>query len=116
MIVLLICSTNLSISSATLLRGYISQEDSVYISYDDLRKANSKLIEVEYLKLQNNILKDVHSTDSIIIELKNNNINQLKFINNQNNQDIKKIKLQRNISYGINAASIIGIILLLLLH
>lgn len=73
MIVLLGCSINLLANNTNVDSLYLSTGervnpiDSVLISYDDLRLANSKLIELEYEKQINNNLRSVISNDSIVI-------------------------------------------------
>ena len=120
MTALLICSINLLGSEVndsvqqSLLRGARAQ-DSAKVSYDDLRIVNSKLIELEYLKVENNILKQVHSTDSIIIKLKNNNIEHYKNIYNTKSKQYNKVKFQRDIAIGSTGVSIVALILMLLL-
>lgn len=96
MIALLGCSINLSandtdIDSLHLSTGDVVQpNDSVLISYDDLRLANSKLIELEYEKQINNNLRSVISNDSIVIR-------DYQILNERINKDCKKVIRQRNI-------------------
>ena len=74
------------------LRGAYSSNDSVSISYSDLRKANSKLIELEFEQQKNSMLKDMITVDSILIETQNNLINQLR----TENENVNK---RLNLSY-----------------
>ena len=99
MIVLLDCSINLSandtdIDSLHLSTGDVVQpNDSVLISYEDLRLANSKLIELEYEKQINNNLRSVIYNDSIVIR-------DYQILNERINKDCKKAIRQRNIAIG----------------
>lgn len=79
-------------------------QDSVSISYDDLRIVNSKLIELKYTKIENSKLKTVVNTDSIII-------NKYIDINKNINKDCNKLRKQRNIALIVGTIGVIfGII------
>ena len=99
MIVLLGCSINLlanntNVDSLHLSTGDVVQpNDSVLISYDDLRLVNSKLIELKYEKQINTNLRNVISNDSIVIQ-------NYQVINEKINKDCKKAIRQRNIMFG----------------
>ena len=99
MIVLLGCSINLlanntNVDSLHLSTGDVVQSnDSVLISYDDLRLANSKLIELEYEKQINNNLRSIIYNDSIVIR-------DYQILNERINKDYKKVIRQRNIAIG----------------
>lgn len=67
MIVLLSCSTSLS-SKANNQTSFTGRQDSIYVSIDDIRKANSKLIQLQYEKDINNSLREYIRNDSIIIK------------------------------------------------
>ena len=94
--------------------GEVGKQDSIYISYTDLKIVNSKLIELKYEKETNTILRKIIKNDSIIIDtlIVNNNkltsdIQNLYKVNN-------KYKKQRNIGFGVGVCSIFTIILMLL--
>lgn len=112
MIVLLGCSINLSASNTDVDSLYLSTgdvvqpNDSVLISYNDLRLANSKLIELEYEKQINNNLRSIISNDSIVIR-------DYKILNERINKDCKKAIRQRNIAIGGTAVLFITTILTL---
>lgn len=72
--------------------------DSVLISYNDLRIANSKFIELEYEKIANSKLRQIVTNDSVIIDEYRNITDRLTKKN-------KKFKRQRNFF-----ASITGIL------
>lgn len=99
MIVLLGYSINLSanntdVDSLCLSTGEVVQpKDSVLISYDDLKLANSKLIELDYEKQINSNLRNIISNDSIVIR-------DYQVLNERINKDCKKAIRQRNIMFG----------------
>ena len=62
--------------------GGVYPDDSVLVSYDDLRSANAKMIELKYTKEANSKLKDIIRNDSII------KVKQANIINTTN----KKVK------------------------
>ena len=108
-IVLLSCFINLYSNDYYIpSTGEVVQEDSVFISYDDLKVVNGKLIELKYEKETNNILRTIIKNDSLIIDtLTIDNIrltSDIKHLIKSN----KKYKKQRNIGVGVG---IIGIII-----
>lgn len=112
MIALLSCSTNLLISSVAAISSTGGlPEDSLTISYDDLRKATSKLIELEYEKEINKSLKTIISNDSIAIDNLNSRINMLE---RDYSRRIKDVKKQRNVAGGIGIGAIILLIISIL--
>ena len=84
---------NLHLSTGDVVVQDIIVKDSVLISYDDLRIANSKLIELDYEKKINNKLRSIITNDSIIIK-------DYKVLNERINKDCKKAISQRNIMFG----------------
>lgn len=116
MIVLLSCSINLLASNKETCCAYLSTggvvvedtivKDSVLVSYNDLRLANSKLIELEYEKKINTSLKSIIVNDSIIIQ-------HYKSSNALINKSYKKAIHQRNIAIG--GGIVFSIVTLLLL-
>ena len=114
-IVLLSCSINLYANDYHISStGEVIKQDSIYISYTDLKIVNSKLIELKYEKETNTILRKIIKNDSIIIDtlIVNNNklTSDIQNLNKVNN----KYKKQRNIGVGISVCSIFTIILMLL--
>lgn len=87
------------------------RQDSVLIAYDDLRKVNGKLIELEYEKNINGHLRDIISNDSIAINNLRDGINR---INTDANLRVKRAKRERNIAGGISILSIVLLALSLL--
>lgn len=112
MIALLGCSISLSanntdVDSLHLSTGDVVQsKDSVLISYDDLRRANAKLIELDYEKQINSNLRNIVSNDSIVIR-------DYQVLNEKINKDCKKAIRQRNIAIGGAAALFITTIVTL---
>ena len=117
MIALLSCSTNLLISSvaANSSTGGLKQDslthDSILVSYDDLHKANSKLIELEYEKEINKNLSAIISNDSITI-----NGLKLRIYTNERDYNIRmeRIKRERNVAGGIGIGALILLIISIL--
>ena len=112
MIVLLGCSINLLASNkhtnyTHLSTGGVIIEDSVLVSYNDLRLANSKLIELDYEKKINTTLRSIIVNDSIIIQ-------HYKSNNALINKSYKKVIRQRNIAIGGGVVFSIVTLLLLL--
>ena len=96
MIVLLSCSTswcqneNNAISSTGELTAI---PDSVLISFDDLRKANAKMVELKYEKEINDSLRSIIVNDDKIIREYSSYSDALK-------KQILQAKKQRNIAVG----------------
>ena len=96
MIVLLSCSTswcqndNATISSTGELTA---SHDSVLIAFDDLRKANAKMVELKYQKEINDSLRSIIKNDDIIMREYSRNVDALK-------KQITQAKRQRNIAVG----------------
>ena len=117
MIVLLGCSINLLASNRDIKCSYLSTggvvgkntivKDSVLVSYDDLRLANSKLIELDYEKKINTTLRNVITNDSIIMQYYKRNNTLL-------NKSYKRAIRQRNIAIGGGVIFSITTLLLLL--
>jgi len=103
MIVLLSCSINSSSKSSSLPTGGLDS-DSVKVAINDLRKANAKLIQLDYERDINNSLRQIVRNDSVLAEQARQRYLLL-------DRSCKKIKRQRNI--GVGAA--IGSILLLII-
>ncbi|MBQ3306958.1 MAG: hypothetical protein IJG68_02060 [Bacilli bacterium] len=96
MIVLLSYSTSWSkndtdtISSTGVFTVY---PDSVLIAFDDLRKANAKMVELKYQKEINDSLRSVVNTNNKIIRIYDNQVNELS-------QQVIYFKKQRNYAAG----------------
>lgn len=96
MIVLLSCSTswcqndNNTIPSTGELTA---TPDSVLIAFDDLRKANAKMVELKYEKEINDSLRSIIKNDDIIMREYSRNVDALK-------KQVKQVKRQRNLAVG----------------
>ena len=111
MIALLSYSTNSYASNPTdylnLSTGeLVIPEDSVLISYNDLRIVNSKLIQLDYEKQINANLRTIIKNDSIVIK-------DYKLLNDRISKNCKKAVRQRNITIGAGVLFFISSILLL---
>lgn len=84
--------------------GVVDSNDSVLIAYDDLRIANSKMIQLEYEKQKNILLKDVLAIDSVLLQTKDKLINQAK-------EETKRANKQRNIAIIGGGASLLLLLL-----
>ena len=96
MIVLLSCSTswcqndNATIPSTGELTA---TPDSVLIAFDDLRKANAKMVELKYEKEINDSLRSIIKNDDLIMREYSRNVDALK-------KQVKQVKRQRNLAIG----------------
>ena len=92
MIVLLSCSTswcqndNATIPSTGELPATL---DSVLISFDDLRKANAKMVELKYQKEINDSLRSIIKNDDAIMREYSRNVDALKKQIKQENRKYK---------------------------
>lgn len=84
----------------------VNLNDSVLIAYDDLRLANSKLIEAEIKDKQIKLYKQIISNDSLVID------NYKKLTTNLN-KDCKKYNHQRNVYASIALITILTSIVLI---
>ena len=106
MIVLLSYSINLSSKVYMPFTGGL-EHDSIKVAINDLRKANTKLIELSYEKDINKNLRQIIVNDSIIAE----QVRQRYILLDRS---CKKIKKQRNIAYCGTGVAIVLLILSLL--
>ena len=110
MIALLSYSMN-SLANESDTISSTGRQDSVLISYDDLRKVNSKLIELEYERNINEHLRTIISNDSIAINKLRHSIDR---INSDCKRTNKNYKRERNIAGGIGIGAIILLIISIL--
>ena len=87
------------------------RQDSVLIAYDDLRKVNSKLIELNYEREINKNLRDIVHNDSIAIDNLKSGIAR---ISADADKQIKKAKRERNIAGGIGIVAIVLLVISIL--
>ena len=83
------------------------EHDSIKVAIDDLRKANTKLIELSYEKDINKNLRQIIKNDSVLAEQARQRYILL-------DRSCKQIKKQRNIAYCTVGATIILLILSLI--
>ena len=108
MIVLLSCSIswcqndNATISSTGEL---IANPDSILIAFDDLRKANAKMVELKYEKEINDSLHSIIKNDDAIMREYSRNVDALK-------KQITQAKKQRNLAVGGGLFATISLALL----
>lgn len=107
-IVLLSCSTswcqndNATISSTGELTA---SPDSILIAFDDLRKANTKMVELKYEKEINDSLRSIIKNDDAIMREYSSNVDALK-------KQIIQAKKQRNLAVGGGLLATISLALL----
>lgn len=110
MIVLLSYSINsLASEGDTILST--GRQDSILIAYDDLRKVNSKLIELEYEKEINKNLRNIITNDSVAI---NSLRSRIYNMDGDCDRRIKQVKKERNIAGGIGIVSVVLLIISIL--
>ena len=94
--------------------GELEQKDSVLISYNDLRIVNGKLIELNYERETNTILRKIIWNDSLIIDtltIDNIKLNsEIKTLDKLN----KKYKKQRNVGFSFGIITTITTIIMLI--
>lgn len=110
MIALLSYSMN-SLASESDTIPSTGRQDSVLVAYDDLRKVNSKLIELEYERNINKQLRTVVYNDSIAISNLRSSISRITDDCERNN---KRIKKQRNVAEGVGIVAIVLLIISIL--
>ena len=79
--------------------------DSVLIAFDDLRKANAKMVELKYEKEINDSLRSIIKNDDIIMREYSSNVDALK-------KQVKQVKRQRNLAVGGGLLATISLALL----
>lgn len=110
MIALLSYSTN-SLANEGDSISSTGGQDSILIAYNDLRKVNSKLIELSYEKEINKELKAIIVNDSCAIDnLKRRIDNDARTYEKR----VQQVKKQRNTAYGVTALSIVLLIISIL--
>lgn len=95
-IVLLSCSTSWCQNDNATIPSTgepTATPDSVLISFDDLRKANAKMVELKYQKEINDSLRSIIKNDDVIMREYKRNANALK-------EQVKQVKKQRNLAIG----------------
>lgn len=85
--------------------------DSVLVSYNDLRIANSKMIELKYQKAANDTLRAIVANDRVIIGKLNESLEKYKIVNNNLNNVIKKQKKNLVIFKSTTVLAIVGLVI-----
>lgn len=85
----------------------LSSNDSALVSYNDLKKANIKMIELKYERLKNSKLNEIIIRDSVIIS-------NYQTVITSKSKRIKKLKFERNLFGGIGIGAIIVLLIKLL--
>jgi len=85
----------------------IAHTDSVLISFDDLRKANAKMVELKYEKEINDSLRSIITNDDKIIREYDRNAYALK-------KQIIQVKRERNIAIGGGVAAALSLVISLI--
>ena len=86
-------------------------DDSVLVSINDIRIANSKMLELVYVQKVNELLQEHLDNDSIIIS---NLENEVVSVKKKYSDNVKEIKRQRNIFGGVSIISLLLLVLSLL--
>ena len=102
-VIVLLCCCGKSWSRVSDYPLYGGISDSVLVSYDDIRAANAKMVELNYEKLKNQNLSQIIANDSVIIATLHESIAIEK-------KATKKAKLRERIAEGVGLAAIIGLI------
>ena len=110
MIALLSYSMN-SLASEGDTSPSTGRQDSVLIAYDDLRKVNSKLVELEYEKEINKNLRNIITNDSVAI---NNLRSRIYNMDRDCDRRVKQVKKERNIAGGIGIVAIVLLVISIL--
>jgi hypothetical protein len=87
------------------------RQDSVLIAYDDLRKVNGKLVELDCEREINKNLRNIVHNDSIAIDNLKSGINRIYI---EADKKVKKAKRERNIASGIGIGAIVLLIISIL--
>jgi hypothetical protein len=103
-LLLLTCSTSWSQNNI--------EQDSVLVPLSAIKVANAKMIELEYEKQLNRELLELSSNDSILIDALYTNAYNDAIVYENN---IKKVKNQRNMAITIGSGSSLILLLLLIL-
>ena len=111
MIVLLNCSTSWCQNENTIIPStgeLIATPDSVLISFDDLRKANAKMVELKYQKEINDSLRSIIKNDDVIMREYSRNVDALK-------KQIKQVKKERNLIAGGGLLATLSLVVMLII-
>ena len=103
----------------TILPTGVVEQDSVLVPIQALRVANAKMIELKYEKAINENYRQTIELDSAIINALENNLYncalELEEQINSCDEEITKIKRQRNTAIGIGSGTSTALLIILLL-
>ena len=86
----------------------IANPDSVLIAFDDLRKANAKMVELKYQKEINDSLRSIIKNDDVIMREYSRNVDALK-------KQIKHVKKERNFIAGGGLLTTLSLVIALII-
>lgn len=119
MIVLLLTYSISWCQNDTILSTGVVEQDSVLVSIQAIRVANTKMIELKYEKAINENYRQTIELDSAIINaLENNLYNCALELEEQINvcdEEINKIKRQRNTAIGVGTGTSTALLVILIL-
>ena len=110
-IVLLSCSTSWCQNENNTIPSTgerTATPDSVLISFDDLRKANAKMVELKYEKEINDSLRSIIKNDDVIMREYRRNADALK-------KQILQVKKQRNLAVGGGLLATLSLVVALII-
>lgn len=103
----------------TILSTGVVEQDSVLVPIQALRVANAKMIELKYEKAINENYRQTIELDSAIIDALENNLYncglELEEQINICDEEITKIKRQRNTAIGVGTGTSTALLIILLL-
>ena len=103
----------------TILSTGVVEQDSVLVPIQALRVANAKIIELKYEKAINENYRQTIELDSAIINALENNLYncalELEEQINSCDEEITKIKRQRNTAIGVGTGTSTALLVILLL-
>lgn len=103
----------------TILSTGVVEQDSVLVPIQALRVANAKMIELKYEKAINENYRQTIELDSTIINALENNLYncalELEEQINTCDEEITKIKRQRNTAIGVGSGTSTALLIILLL-
>ena len=110
-IVLLSCSTSWCQNENDTIPStgeHIANPDSVLIAFDDLRKANAKMVELKYQKEINDSLRSIIKNDDAIMREYSRNVDALK-------KQIKQVKKERNLIAGGGLLATLSLVIVMII-
>ncbi len=100
-----LCQNNNNNATISSTGELTASPDSILIAFDDLRKANAKMVELKYEKEINDSLRSIIKNDDAIMREYSSNVDAIK-------KQIKQAKKQRNLAVGGGLLATISLALL----